>query len=63
MAVTIYTSDDAGAPVLDGTNGSLINLLDKCLVTGYGSKAAVDKPVKFNQNMMVINMSSAFFEH
>ena len=36
----IYRSTDAGAPVLVGGVSSLINLLDKCLVTGYGSKTA-----------------------
>lgn len=40
MAVTVYRSTDASAPVLTGLAGTLINLLDKCLVTGYGSKAA-----------------------
>lgn len=33
----IYKSTDSGAPVLVGGVSSLINLLDKCLVTGYGS--------------------------
>ncbi|MGE3907973.1 MAG: hypothetical protein AB7K36_01385, partial [Chloroflexota bacterium] len=36
----IYRSTDSGAPVLTGQAGSLLNLLDKCLVDGYGSKAA-----------------------
>jgi hypothetical protein len=37
----VYRSSDASAPALRGnTPGDLINLLDKCLVTGYGSKAA-----------------------
>ena len=40
MAVTIYRWDDASAPVLNGTAGSLIALLDACLVTGYGAKAS-----------------------
>lgn len=35
-----YRSTDSGAPVLSGAASSLINLLDKCLVTGYGAKAA-----------------------
>jgi hypothetical protein len=40
MTVRTYSSSDAGAPVLRGnTPGDLINLLEKCLVTGYGSKA------------------------
>jgi len=36
----IYRSTDSGAPVLTGQAGSLLNLLDKCLVDGYGSKTA-----------------------
>lgn len=40
MTVRFYSSSDVGAPALRGnTPGDLINLLDKCLVTGYGSKA------------------------
>jgi len=38
-APTIYRSSDASAPVLTGTAGDLVNLLDKCLVLGYGAKA------------------------
>jgi hypothetical protein len=40
MAYTEYRSTDSGAPVLSGTAGSLIALLDACLVDGYGAKAA-----------------------
>ena len=41
MTVRVYSSSDAGAPVLRGnTPGDLINVLEKCLVTGYGAKAA-----------------------
>lgn len=36
----IYRSTDSGAPVLTGQQGSLLNLLDKCLVDGYGAKTA-----------------------
>lgn len=38
--VRVYTSEDAGAPVLTGGAGSLINVLSKILVEGYGSKVA-----------------------
>lgn len=34
----LYSSGDTGAPVLNGTSGSLLALLDACLVTGYGAK-------------------------
>jgi hypothetical protein len=37
---TVYRSIDASAPVLTGAVGDLVNLLDKCLVAGYGSKSA-----------------------
>jgi len=37
---TIYRSTDGSAPVLTGNAGSLVAVLDGCLVTGYGSKAA-----------------------
>lgn len=40
MQFTVYKSTDASAPSLSGTNGSLVALLDACLVNGYGSKAA-----------------------
>lgn len=41
MTVRVYSSADAGAPALRGnTPGDLINVLEKCLVTGYGSKTA-----------------------
>jgi hypothetical protein len=40
MAFTVYKSSDGSAPVLTGNAGSLIAVLDGCLVTGYGSKAA-----------------------
>lgn len=40
MTATIYRSSDASAPVLSGTAGTLVNVLDACLVNGYGAKAA-----------------------
>lgn len=35
-----YNSGDASAPQVNGTAGSLISVLDACLVTGYGAKTA-----------------------
>lgn len=35
---TIYRYTDANAPLLYGTSGSLITVLDACLVNGYGTK-------------------------
>lgn len=40
LNVTVYRSTDTSAPTLSGTAGTLINVLDACLVNGYGSKAA-----------------------
>lgn len=37
---TVYMSADSGSPVLTGLTGSLISLLDACLVNGYASKPA-----------------------
>lgn len=37
---TIYRSTDSSAPVLSATVGSLVAVLDACLVNGYGSKTA-----------------------
>jgi hypothetical protein len=36
----VYNSTDASAPTLTGQVGSLVALLDACLVNGYGAKAA-----------------------
>src|ERR1041385_169448 len=35
---TIYQSGDTSAPTLNGLTGSLLTVLDACLVNGYGSK-------------------------
>jgi hypothetical protein len=37
----VYRWDDASAPTLNGTRGSLLNVLDAVLVNGYGSKASL----------------------
>jgi hypothetical protein len=39
MATRFYKSTDSGAPALNGVAGSLISLLDACLVNGYGSQS------------------------
>jgi len=38
MTVTVYRSTDISAPVLNGSAGSLVTVLDACLVLGYGSQ-------------------------
>ena len=49
---TIYTSADSGSVVLNGTSGSLIALLDQCLVSGSASKpgAGWTKPFANSSN-------------
>ena len=44
---TIYSSTDSGAPILNGTTGSLLNVFDLCLVSGFGSQlgAGWTKPI------------------
>ena len=41
MTVKYFLSTDSGAPTLSGTIGSLIGVLDACLVNGYGSKTSL----------------------
>lgn len=40
MTVTVYRSTDASAPVLTGQAGTMVAVLDACLINGYGAKAA-----------------------
>lgn len=40
MPVTVYRSSDANAPPLMGAAGSLLSVLEACLVDGYGSTFA-----------------------
>lgn len=41
MAVKVYRSTDTSAPVLNGSVGTFINVLDACLVNGYGDKTSM----------------------
>jgi hypothetical protein len=64
LPVTVYRSDDAGAPQFtEGMKPSeLINVLKKCLVTGYGSKAAAGWSVAFEDapnNQIVFRNSTS----
>jgi hypothetical protein len=47
MTTRRYSSADAGAPVLNGTAGSLVNVLDACLVTGFGALPAAGWGIAF----------------
>lgn len=60
MAVTVYKSTDASAPVLSGTNGALIGVLDACLVNGYGAKSAAGWAKSFSAtNKAVYRMATS----
>lgn len=48
MTVTVYRSDDAGAPTLTAADGALVGLLDAVLVNGYGAKAAAGWTKEFS---------------
>lgn len=49
MAIpTLYKWDDAGAPQLKRQAQSLLTILRKCLVEGYGSKAALGWSIAFD---------------
>lgn len=45
--VRTYRSTDASAPVLTGSVGTLVALLDACLVNGYGSQSAAGWTIPF----------------
>lgn len=47
-APIVYKSTDGSAPVLHGMSGSLIDVLTKILVTGYGAKAAAGWTTEFS---------------
>lgn len=49
MTVRAYYSTDAGAPVLTGQAGSLVQLLDACLVNGYSGGATARAPLGWSK--------------
>lgn len=50
-----YSSDDAGAPVLNNAAGSLLGVLQACLVDGYGTKSVSGITVAANVATAVCN--------
>ncbi len=54
MTVTVYRSDDASAPSLTGTAGSLITVLDAILVNGYGAKSAAGFAKEFTGTNLAV---------
>lgn len=47
MTVRVYRHDDASAPLLSAAAGSLLGVLDACLVNGYGAKTAAGWEIAF----------------
>ncbi|WP_335918340.1 hypothetical protein [Shewanella algae] len=57
LPVTVYRSSDAGAPPLEFTPSSVINILKKCLVEGYGTKQPLGWTIAFED---AANIAIAF---
>lgn len=57
--VQVYKSTDGSAPTLNGTVGSLVALLDACLVVGYGAKAAAGWTKPFTGTNAAVFRNSA----
>ncbi len=53
MPVTVYRSTDSGAPLLSNANGSLIAVMQACLVDGYGSKAGAGWSAPFTGTSLI----------
>ena len=61
LPVTMYRWDDPGAPQLDLNNGSMLQLLKKCLVDGYGEKLGagwVVNEISADSNNMIFSPAS-----
>lgn len=60
MPVTLYTSEDAGAPpLLPNAAGSLITVLDACLVNGYGAKSGAGWSKPFSGTNLAVYKQGA----
>jgi hypothetical protein len=55
---TVYSSSDSGAPVMNGQTGSLVNVLNKVLVTGYGAKVAAGWTADFTSSLGALTGST-----
>lgn len=59
----VYKSTDASAPVLTGTAGDLITLLDAVLVNGYGTKAAAGWSKPFSATNKAVYRPGSGVQH
>lgn len=62
MAVKVYTSSQIGAPVMNGVVGSLIGVLDACLVNGYAAAAVESITVSDNTATVKTTAAHGFAE-
>lgn len=58
-----FSSDMRGAPVLSGTAGALISVLDACLLDGFGAVNATDVRVQDGIATAVFNSGESFLLH
>lgn len=62
-APTVFRCDDTSAPGLNGNAGSLLNVLDGCLVSGYGSKTALGWTKPFTATNKAVFRAPAGIQH
>lgn len=58
--VKVFSNEQSGAPALSGTVGTLVGVLDACLVTGYGSKTLDALVVSGGVATATVNAGHAF---
>lgn len=62
MTVKFFSSEMAGAPQVSGTKGSLLSMIDACLVDGFGLKTASSVTVASGVATVVLSTGN-FFLH
>ena len=55
-----FSSEMAGAPVLNNAAGSLINVLDACLITGFGAKQVQSGTVADGQAVLTVDNTNGY---
>ena len=55
-----FSSDMAGAPVLNGTAGSLIGVLNACLITGFGMTTVRSGTVADGQAVLTVDNANGY---
>jgi len=63
MTVRVYKSDDVDAPVLSGVVGSIIDVLDACLVNGYTGKPAAGWTKEFSGTNTAVYRGASGLRH